>query len=114
MLGHPASSQSRPPRYIRSFTSFVADIDLRNQVGCPNSSAGRLLCFNSTAAPINLVVAGDDDVDVTIPIPGGVATEGVSTELEGSFKKIDTGTGALTVTAFWWDGGAPIVHDTTP
>lgn len=95
------------PQISRTFTTFTADIDLRQQSGCPTHAAQRLLLINNTAGALSAVFAGTDDVDATVSVPTVTAVE-----INQAVRKIDDTTAdtLTSIVAFWWCDGATVFN----
>lgn len=105
-MRQPPNSFGAPFNVFRTFTSFVSDIDLTAQTGCPKYPASRIEVTNNEATVQDIVIRGTDAVDVAIGCPPTDVhcIDAVVAAIES------TGTETIaSVTAYWFnDGSTPL------
>jgi hypothetical protein len=105
-MRQPPRSHGAPFNVFRTFTSFVADVNLTTQSGCPPYPASRIEVTNNEATVQDIVVRGTDGTNVTIGCPpvDVHCIDAVVAAIES------TGTETIaSVTAYWFDdGSAPL------
>ena len=86
----------------RTFTSFVADVDLTAQSGMPKFPPIRLEVHNDEITTQDIVIRGPDAVNVTVEIPADSVRV-----VHGQTNAIEsTGTQTIaSVTAYWFVEG---------